>query len=133
MRRLVSLQVKASPGLSASAVLSPVPIIMSDSADHAELDTRDDDSLVFARVGQGVHLCPQEEDQSRHNDVPLTSAADYGVICVGDANGIYCTTLQITPYVVHTGAAAAHTPSRYNAAHSSPHSLGPEYQKFSRF
>ncbi|KAL3145685.1 hypothetical protein ABBQ32_003220 [Trebouxia sp. C0010 RCD-2024] len=89
MRRLVSLQVKASPGLSASAVLSPVPIIMSDSADHAELDTRDDDSLVFARVGQGVHLCPQEEDQSRHNDVPLTSAADYGVICVGDANGVH--------------------------------------------
>lgn len=94
---------------------------MSDSSDHAELDIRDDDTLVFARVGQGVQLCCKEEDQARHNDVPLTSAADHGVICVGDANGIYCTTLQITTHVARTGAAAAHTPSRCVAANSSPH------------
>ena len=103
MRRLVFLRVKASPASLASAVLCPIPIRMSDTSDYAELDSRDDDALVFARVGH-AKLCPDEEDQDRDNHVPLTSAADNGVICVRDSKGTDCTNLHIEPHAadLHT-------------------------------
>ena len=75
-------------------MLSPVSVDMSDSSDQAELGSRDDEALVFARVGQ-AKLCPDGEDQDRANNVPLTSAADHGLICVKDGNGIDCTDSQM--------------------------------------
>ena len=50
------------------------------------MDNRDDEDLVFARVGNAK--LSYREDQTRGNDVPLTAAAEHGVLCVRDDEGI---------------------------------------------
>lgn len=52
----------------------------------ADMDNRDDEDLVFARVGNAK--LSYREDQTRGNDVPLTAAAEHGVLCVRDDEGI---------------------------------------------
>lgn len=58
---------------------------MSESSDQALVDSRDDEALVFAKVGQ-VQLS-SHEDQTRGNAVPLAAAADCGILCLRDAEG----------------------------------------------
>ena len=65
---------------------------MSESSGQAEIDSRDDEALVFAKVGQAK--LSSYEDQARGNDVPLAVAAEYGTVCLRDAEGIGGTRLQ---------------------------------------
>ena len=65
---------------------------MSESSDQALIDNRDDEALVFAKVGQAQ--LSSYEDQTRGNDVPLAAAAEYGILCLRDAEGIGRISLQ---------------------------------------
>lgn len=66
---------------------------MSESSEQAWIDSRDDEALVFAKVGQAQ--LSSLEDQTRGNDVPLAAAAKYGILCLRDAEGIFGISLQI--------------------------------------
>ena len=58
---------------------------MSERSDQGLIDSRDDEALLFAKVGQAQ--LSSYEDQTRGNDVPLAAAAEYGILCLRDAEG----------------------------------------------
>lgn len=71
---------------------------MSESSDQALIDNRDDETLVFAKVGQAQ--LSSHEDQTRGNDVPLAAAAQYGVLCLRDAEGTVTMSLQFEHHTI---------------------------------
>lgn len=60
---------------------------MSTSSDQAEIGSRDDETLSFAKVGQ-LQLSCRVGQQERGNAVPLSIAEDHGLSCVTDAQGM---------------------------------------------
>ena len=61
---------------------------MSASSDQAEIGSRDDETLSFAKVGQ-LGLSCRVGEQEPGNAVPLSTAAVHGLVCVRDAQGMH--------------------------------------------
>lgn len=59
---------------------------MSDCSDQGGIDSRDDEDLVFAKVGKAK--LSYREDQTRGNSVALAAAAEHGILCLRDDEGI---------------------------------------------
>lgn len=59
---------------------------MSQCSDQAEIDNRDDEDLVFAKVGTAK--LSYHEDQTRGDDVPVAAASEHGILCLRDDEGI---------------------------------------------